>query len=145
MSIVSIKGSVVIKDEDDEVIARYNNLIVDAGLDVIASAFAFSTGTRPTHIAMGAGTELTTSTMTALQGTEHERVAFASTTSAHGIVSYEASMGSGVVGSVTVSEFGIFTASSGGTMVNRMLANPFTIDSNNTITVGWELTFQGDS
>jgi hypothetical protein len=124
--------------KNGEVVTEGKNVVVTAGFTMLATQLAGGSG--PSHMAMGESGTVSTLAMTALQGTEHERVAV-SITSSGPVVEFEAVFGSGLAGDVTVREFGIFDAASGGNMLCRFLSASFTGTPSDTITVTWQFEF----
>jgi len=116
-----------------------SNLIVTAGLGYVASRMKDATATAMSHMAVGASTTAPALTQTALQGTEHERVS-GTVTVTDNTYRMEATFGSGIGSDVTVGEFGIFNASSGGTMLCRFITSSFTLPSAETLDVSWSIT-----
>lgn len=118
-----------------------SNLVVTAGKNLIAALVAAAGSTRPSHMAIGSSSTVTTVGMTALQGTEHERVALDSTSRIDNEVTYTATFGTGIGGSLTVAECGIFNAGVAGTMLARFVTSEFTIDSGYSLAASWTLAF----
>lgn len=117
------------------------NLLVNAGYGLIC-ALVGSSGTQPSHMAIGSSGTIATVTQTALIGTQHERVAVSKTVSTR-ILTIEATFGSGVTGTKSVRELAIFNNASGGTMLSRFTCEEFTIDSSDVVNVLWEVVFGG--
>ena len=118
---LTAKGTlgIVLTDQNGNLKQELNvtNLVVDTGLDYIASRMKDATATAMTHMAIGSGTNDPAAGYTALQ-TQLGRVALTSTTVTNNSVAYIASFGAGT-GTGAVTEAGIFNASSGGTMLCR--------------------------
>ena len=118
---LTAKGTlgIVLTDQNGNLKQELNvtNLVVDTGLDYIASRMKDATATAMTHMAIGSGTNDPAAGDTALQ-TQLGRVALTSTTVTNNSVAYIASFGAGT-GTGAVTEAGIFNASSGGTMLCR--------------------------
>lgn len=114
-----------------------DNLVVTAGLTFLA-ARAVGTPTAMSHMAAGTGITAAALGNTALV-TEAGRVALASATSSAGVITYTATFGPGVAtGSIT--ELGIFNASSAGTMLARTVFTAIPKDALMTLTVTWNVT-----
>lgn len=114
------------------------NVIVNAGYVMLATALAGGDG--PSHMAMGSDATVTDEDMTALQGTEHERVSLTAQ-SLGARVRFEATFGSSLTGNVTVNEFGIFDANSAGNMLCRFNSAEFTATTNDEVDVSWEFEY----
>ena len=93
------------------------NVVVDDGLDYIASRMKDATATAMSHMAVGSGTTAAAAGDSTL-GTELGRVALTSTTVASNAVTYVGDFPAGT-GTGAVTEAGIFNASSSGTMLCR--------------------------
>lgn len=114
------------------------NLVTTAGFQLAASRMKDATSGGLTHVAIGSDTTPPTISMTALQGTEHERVSATVTVSSNQIT-LEAAFGTGILGTVTAGEFGIFNAASSGTMFARFVSPSFSISSTDTVDVTWSI------
>lgn len=117
------------------------NLVVTAGLGLIASRMCDANDATVGYMAIGSSATVTTATMTTLVGTEHERVATSNSHSGAD-VTYTATFGSGLGSLVTINEIGLFNATPGGTMLARFLTTEFTLNSGETLSVTWTLTFE---
>lgn len=137
-----VRGQVKVR-KNGEVVYAGENLIVTAGLNLLASIIGAS-GTKPSHMAIGASGTATASAQTALQGTEHERVSI-TTSVVDNSVTYSATLGSGITGSVSIKEFGIFNAASAGTMLARFVILELTADSSDSLDVDWSITIEPTS
>ena len=140
---IKIKSQVIVWKNGKPVFLG-KNLIVDAGVALIAQCLASSAGpTRPSHMAIGDSSTASTATMTALLGTEHQRVALTSTTHVSSSVTYVASF-TGAVGTVSINEFGIFNDPAAGTMQARFTTPTLSFAVGDTLAVSWEVRFEGD-
>lgn len=93
-------------------------MLVDTGIQTIAGAMGGS-GAIPTHLAIGTGSDTITAADTTLL-TETDRNALTSLdTSVAKDVTYTADFGSVEISGTALSEFGLFNASSAGSMFNR--------------------------
>lgn len=139
---IKAKGtlSVVLKDADgnlkDERII--NNLVVDTGLDFIASRMKDDTATAMGYMAIGTSTTAPASGDTTL-GTELDRNALSSTIVTGNSIEYVASWGAGD-GTGAVTEAGIFDAASGGSMLARTVFSVVNKDVNDTLGITWTIT-----
>lgn len=112
-----------------------HNLVVVDGFQLAAQLITGS-GTPVSHMATGDdGTppEEDDSTL----GNELARVGV--TTSRDGHVIEHVANFSGIGQDIEVAEFGLFNASSGGTMFARWVEDPFTLFSGQSMEVGWEI------
>ena len=136
------KLSIVVNDNAGNLKQELNvtNLVVDAGLDYIASRMKDATATAMTHMAIGSGTNNPAEGDTALQ-TQLGRVSLTSTTVTGNSVAYEASFAAGT-GTGAVTEAGIFNASSGGTMLCRTEFAVINKAAGDSMTITWTVTVE---
>lgn len=116
------------------------NLIVSVGEILLARLIMEEAVTAPTHMAIGDGAVVSTSAMTALQGTEHLRSVVIPSRSDATIL-YTASFTA--TSTVTVREAGIFNAASAGTMLARWLTTEFVFPSTYTFQAEWSARIAG--
>lgn len=122
-----------IKDEK-----KVENLIVDTGLDFIASRMSGTSESVMSHMAVGTGSTAAAAADTAL-GTELNRQSLTSTTVTDNAIAYVASYAAGTAtGSLT--EAGIFNASSAGTMLCRTVFGTVTKAADDSMTITWTIT-----
>jgi hypothetical protein len=122
-----------IKDEK-----KVENLIVDTGLDYIASRMNGTSESVMSHMAVGTGSTAAASADTTL-GTELNRQSLTSTTVTDNALAYVASYAAGTAtGSLT--EAGIFNASSAGTMLCRTVFGTVTKAADDSMTITWTIT-----
>lgn len=122
-----------IKDEK-----KVENLIVDTGLDYIASRMSGTSESVMSHMAVGTGSTAAAAADTAL-GTELARQSLTSTTVTDNAIAYVASYAAGTAtGSLT--EAGIFNASSSGTMLCRTVFGTVTKAADDSMTITWTIT-----
>jgi len=114
------------------------NVVVDDGLDYIASRMKDATETAMSHMAIGSDTTAAASGDTAL-GTELGRVALTSTTVASNAITYVGAFPAGT-GTGAVTEAGIFNASSAGTLLCRTVFSVVNKAAADTLKVTWTLT-----
>jgi len=114
------------------------NLVVDTGLAYITSRMKDATATAMSHMAVGSGTAGAASGNTAL-GTELGRVALTSTTVTANSIAYVGDFPAGT-GTGSVSEAGIFNASSGGTMLCRSQFGVVTKAAADSMRITWTVT-----
>jgi len=115
------------------------NLVVASGFQLLARIVG-GTGTLLSHMAIGNTGAATQPSMTALQGTEHERVALASTIVSSNTVTYSATFGATISLTVTIREIGIFNAAAGGDMLCRFICSGFDLSAGETAQVDWAMT-----
>jgi hypothetical protein len=122
-----------IKDEK-----KVENLIVDTGLDYIASRMNGTSESVMSHMAVGTGSTAAAAADTTL-GTELNRQSLTSTTVTDNALAYVASYAAGTAtGSLT--EAGIFNASSAGTMLCRTVFGTVTKAADDSMTITWTIT-----
>lgn len=114
------------------------NVVVDDGLDYIASRMKDATATAMSHMAVGSGTTAAAAGDSTL-GTELGRVALTSTTVASNAITYVGDFAAGT-GTGAVTEAGIFNASSSGTMLCRTVFSVVNKAAADTLKVTWTLT-----
>ena len=134
------KLTIEIKNDKGTVIEtrEVKNLVVDAGLDYIASRMKDATATAMSHMAIGTGSTAAAAADTTL-GTEADRNALTSTTVTDNAVAYVASFAAGE-GTGAITEAGIFNASSGGTMLCRTVFSVVNKGASDAMTITWTVT-----
>lgn len=138
---IKLRGTPTFKLYDSDGQLKYsftkNNLIVDTGNAWIVSRLAGSGNAVMSHIGVGSSTDIPASANTTL-GTQVVRVAMtvAGGTVAGAIITYNATLGPGV-GTGTLSEAGVFNASTAGTMLSRVSFTPFTKAAGDTLVIEW--------
>lgn len=136
--LIKPKGFVRVR-KADLVVAEGSNLVGTGGFQLLAKIIG-GTGTLLSHMAIGNTGSATQLSMTALQGTELERVALSSTTVSSNSVTYVATFGAAISVTVTVREIGIFNAAAGGEMLCRFICSGFDLSAGETATVDWTMT-----
>jgi hypothetical protein len=136
------KLSIVVNDNAGNLKQELNvtNLVVDTGLDYIASRMKDATETAMTHMAIGSGTTDPAAGDTALQ-TQLGRVTLFSTTVTSNSVEYVATFPAGT-GTGAVTEAGIFNASSAGTMLCRTEFAVINKAAGDSMTITWTVTVE---
>ena len=136
------KLSIVVNDNAGNLKQELNvtNLVVDTGLDYIASRMKDTTETAMSHMAIGSGTNDPAAGDTALQ-TQLGRVSLTSTTVTSNSVEYQATFPAGT-GTGAVTEAGIFNASSGGTMLCRTEFAVINKAAGDSMTITWTVTVE---
>ena len=134
------KVNIVISDVNGKVKQDFtvSNLVVDTGLDYIASRMKDTTDTAMSHMAVGTNTTAAAAGDTAL-GTESARVTLTTTTVTDNSVAYVASYGAGVA-TAALTEAAILNASSAGTMLCRTVFPVINKGAADTMTVTWTVT-----
>jgi len=140
---LKLKGRVgiVLKDKDGNVkeTRDIDNLVVDAGLDFIASRMEGTADAVMSHMALGSGTTAAAAGDTDLESILGSREALDSITVTDNAVAYVASFEAGdATGAVT--EAGIFNASSGGSMLCRTVFSVVNKAADDTMSVTWTIT-----
>lgn len=119
------------------------NLVVDTGLDYIASRMKDTTQTAMSHMAVGDGDQAGGAANPAAGDTalQHQlaRVSLTSTTVTDNAVEYVATFGAGT-GTGAVTEAGIFNASSSGTMLCRTEFAVINKGASDSMTITWTVT-----
>lgn len=115
-----------------------DNLVVTAGLNFIASRIKDASSNVMSHMAVGSGTAPAAAANTAL-GTELGRVALTSTTVTNNQVAFVATFGAGV-GTGAVTEAGLFSASTSGTMLCRTVFSVVNKEAADTMSITWTVT-----
>ena len=132
--------NVVVRDEDGAVKQDFTvpNLVVDSGLDYIASRMEGTTDTVMSHMAVGTNNTAADASDTTL-GTEAARVALTSTTVTNNAVAYVATFAAGT-GTGALTEAGIFNDSSAGDMLCRTVFSVINKGASDSMTVTWTVT-----
>jgi len=130
---------------NNEVVHQCDNLVVTAGKEWVANRFkddggGFTQLGEMTHMAVGSGSAAAAVGNTAL-GTELNRIAL---TTAGGTVSgatvqYDATW-SDAIGALAIEEAGIFSASTGGTMLARTVFAIINKGTDDTVSISWTIT-----
>ena len=120
-----------------EVVRDIDNLVVTAGKNYVADRMKNNSSVM-SHMAIGSGTTAAAAGNTAL-GTQLGRVSLTSTTVSSNVVTYVATFAAGT-GTGAVTEAGIFTASSGGTMLCRTVFSVVNKGSADSMTITWTVT-----
>ena len=115
-----------------------HNLVVDVGLDFIASRMVGTAQAVMSHMAVGDDGTSPAAGDTAL-GNELARQALTSSTAVDNVVTYVASFGAGV-GTGALEEAGIFNAGSGGTMLCHTTFAVVNKGASDAMTITWTVT-----
>lgn len=140
---LKLKGDVAIKlfDKDGNIKQEenINNLVVNAGLDFIASRMVGTSSTAMSHMGIGSGTTAAAAGNTDLESILGSRVTLTSATATNEEVLYVASFGAGVsTGAVT--ESAIFNASTGGDMLCRTTFSVINKSADDTLQINWTIS-----
>ncbi len=122
-----------IKDEK-----KVENLIVDTGLDFIASRMNGTSESVMSHMAVGTGSTAAAAADTTL-GTELDRNALTSATVTDNAIAFVCSWAAGD-GTGSLTEAGLFNASSAGTMLCRTVFGTVTKAADDSMTITWTIT-----
>ena len=115
-----------------------DNLVVGTGLAFIASRMKDATSAVMSHMAVGSGTSSPAAGNTALV-TELSRVALTATTVTANAIAYSATFGP-AVGTGAVTEAGLFSASTVGTMLCRTVFGVVNKEAGDTMVITWTVT-----
>ena len=115
-----------------------DNLVVAVGLNFIASRIKDASSAVMSHMALGSGAATAASGNTAL-GTELGRIALTSTTVTNNAIAFSATFTAGV-GTGAVTEAGLFSASTGGTMLCRTVFSVVNKEAADTMSITWTVT-----
>ena len=134
------KLTIEVKDKDGNLKQKQEvkNLVVDTGLDYIASRMKDATATAMSHMAIGTGSTAAAAGNTAL-GSEAARQALTSTTVTSNAVAYVASFTAGT-GTGAITEAGILNAASGGTLLCRTVFSVVNKGASDSMTITWTVT-----
>ena len=114
------------------------NLVVDDGLEFIASRMKDASSSVMSHMAIGTGSSAAAASDTTL-GTEAARVALTSTTVTANAVAYVASFAAGT-GTGAITEAGILNGASGGTLLCRTVFSVVNKGASDSMTITWTVT-----
>lgn len=136
---VKATGVVTITKSNGEVEQKtiVGNLVVTAGKNYIAERMV-SDSTTMSHIAIGSGATAPAAGDTTL-GTELARVALATATVTDNVVSYSAEFPAGT-GTGAVTEAGIFSSPTDGTMLARVTFPVVNKEAGDTMGISWQIT-----
>lgn len=140
---VKAKGKVTLvltaPDGTVKEVQEVDNLVVQTGLNYIASRMKDATATAMTHMEVGTSSTAATLAQTALiAAVASSRTALTSTTVTTSSVAYACTFGAGV-GTGALTEAGIFNASSSGTMLCRTVFSVINKGAADTLTITWTI------
>ena len=132
--------NVVVRGEDGAVKQEFTvpNLVVDSGLDFIASRMEGTSDAIMSHMAIGTDNTAANSADTAL-GAEVARVALTSGIATSNAIAYVATFPAGT-GTGALTEAGVLNAGSGGTMLCRTVFAVINKGASDSMTVTWTVT-----
>jgi hypothetical protein len=133
---LNVKGSVRILKNGKEVV-YVPNLIVNGGLNLIAKRIYDDTAGIPAYLGIGTGTTAPTKLDTALETVLGDRQETFYNNNENKTV-INATFGIEYVGSIT--EAGLFTAVTGGTMLSRTTFSPVSKTDEDVLVVEWTYT-----
>ena len=140
---LNLKGRVALELKDAEgnvkEVREIDNLVVDAGLDYIASRMEGVTEAVMSHMGLGSGSTAADAADTDLETLLGSREALDSTTVTNNQIVYVATFEAGdATGSVR--EAGIFNAATSGTMLCRTVFDVVNKAADDTLSVTWTIT-----
>jgi len=140
---LNLKGRVALELKDAEgnvkEVREIDNLVVDAGLDYIASRMEGVSEAVMSHMGLGSGSTAADAADTDLETLLGARETLDSTTVTNNTVVYVATFEAGdATGSVR--EAGIFNASTSGTMLCRTVFDVVNKAADDTLSVTWTIT-----
>jgi hypothetical protein len=125
-------------DEKDR--REVNNLVVDAGLDVIADRMKGTpTNAAMTHMGVGTSGTAAGASDTDLLAISGSRVALDSTGVSGAVITYICTFGAGV-STAALQEAGIFNASSAGDMLCRATFTTINKGASDSLVITWTVT-----
>ena len=122
---------------NDKVVQEVDNLVVTAGKNFVADRMK-NNSTVMGYMAVGTGTTAAAAGNTTL-GSESDRNALTSTTVTNNEVAYVGTWAAGDA-SVAITEAGLFSASSGGTMLARTVFSAVNKGASDSLTITWTIT-----
>jgi hypothetical protein len=139
------KLAIVLTDENGNIkhSEEVKNLVVDTGLDFIASRMTGTSANVMSHMGLGSGTTAAASGDTALQSPLGSRVALTVSggSASDNTVTYVASFPAGS-GTGAVTEAGVFNASTNGTMLCRTVFSVINKAAGDSMTITWTVTVE---
>ena len=139
----SLQGQleIVVKDESGKVKERRKekNLIVNTGLNAILDRLVGTSEAVMSHMGLGSSSTAAAAGQTALVSQLGSREALDSSTVTGSSVAYVCTFEAGDA-TGTITEAGIFNASSGGTMLCRSVFSSITKGANDSLNVTWTIT-----
>ena len=126
-------------EKNGEVIHRVPNLVVTAGRDLVASRLAGG-GSNVTHMAVGSSSTPASAAQTALLSQiDRNGLTVSGGTAVNNTVEYASTWSAGD-GTGALTEAGLFTSATGGTMLARTVFSVVNKGVNDSITITWTIT-----
>lgn len=139
---IQVKGDLTVKLFDQTGVIKDTraipNVVVTDGKGYIASRMNSNTAVIMSHMAVGSSSTAAAAGQSAL-GTELGRVVFDSASVSSTTVTYTATFPAGT-GTGTLTEAGIFNASTGGTMLCRTTFSSVSKAAGDTVVITWNVT-----
>ena len=133
-----LKGKLTIAI-NGKAVKEVDNLVVTAGKGYVASRMKDASATAMSHMAIGTGSTAAAAGNTAL-GSESARTTLTSTTVSGADVTYVDTFAAGT-GTGAITEAGLFNASSGGTMLCRVVfSGAISKGNSDSMTITWTVT-----
>jgi hypothetical protein len=131
--------SIIVKDADGNVkdIREVENLVVDTGLDFIASRMGGASSDVMSHMAIGTGTTAAAAGNTDVETVVGSRVSLTSATVTDNTIVYVGDFSS-TSGAIT--EAGVFNAATSGTMLCRTVFSAINLTTADSLTITWTIT-----
>ncbi|MFW9603472.1 MAG: hypothetical protein ACMV0F_00780 [Trichlorobacter sp.] len=137
---INVVGTLKFFNAKGELVREEKNLVVSAGLNVIASRLAGTSKNAVSHMAIGTGTTAANASDTALEIQKATRLAATTiTVTANAIEIVATFPGTTHAGAIT--EAGLFNAATLGELISRVVFAPYTLGSSDALTITWTLTF----
>jgi len=136
---LSLTGALTVS-LNGEVVRDIRNLVVTSGKELVAANLQGGTVTPLTHMGVGTGSVAAAAGNTAL-GSELDRNALSTSggTVSAAVVTYECTWLPGD-GTGALTEAGLFSASTGGTMLARTVFPVVNKGADDTVTIAWDVT-----
>ena len=126
-------------EKNGAVVQRIPNLVVTSGRNLVASRLA-GAGSNITYMGVGSGTTAAAAEQTALTvEIDRNSLTVPAGTASNNTVEYASTWAAGD-GTGALTEAGLFTAASGGTMLARTVFAVVNKGANDSITITWTIT-----
>lgn len=137
---LKVVGTLQFFNGKGELVREEKNLVVNAGLNVIAERLAGVTKGPVSHMGIGTGTTAANAANVALEIQKATRMAANSiVVTANAIVITAVFAGSTHAGAIT--EAGLFNAATLGELISRVVFAPYNLGSSDALTITWTITF----
>tara|TARA_B110001454_G_scaffold206774_1_gene217507 strand:- start:92 stop:526 length:435 start_codon:yes stop_codon:yes gene_type:complete len=136
---IALTGKLIIS-LNDEIVQETNNLVVTAGKEWVTARMK-NTSTVMTHMGVGTGTTAAVIANTDLETVTGARLALTTSggTVAGAVITFHKSFPAGAH-TAAITEAGIFTAVTGGTMLARTVFGVVNKGNLDTMTISWAVT-----